>query len=115
MTEPAPEQQDVPGRYTVAQYFDLVRQGVLQPDDRVELLEGVKSRMYAAAGIPEYWIVSRRDDAVEVFRDPDSGSAIYRSRRLVLRDESLELVALEGVHVAAADMLPPPAPNDARA
>lgn len=28
-------------RYTVAAYFDLVKQGVLDEDDRVELLEGV--------------------------------------------------------------------------
>src|SRR5262245_11638743 len=28
-------------RYSVEQYFDLVTQGVLQPDDRVELLEGI--------------------------------------------------------------------------
>lgn len=29
------------GRYTVADYFDLVRRGILAEDDRVELLDGV--------------------------------------------------------------------------
>ena len=28
-------------RYTKDQYFELVKKGVLRPDDRVELLEGV--------------------------------------------------------------------------
>jgi len=31
----------VESRYTVERYFDLVEQGVLRPEDRVELLEGV--------------------------------------------------------------------------
>ena len=200
MTEPAPETQDASGRYTVAQYFDLVRQGVLQPDDRVELLEGVivvmspkspwhdtavngalqallraigtraavrcqstflleprsapepdiavvpgaigdyvaahpttallvvecadtslpqdrlsKSRIYAAAGIAEYWIVSRRDDAVEIFRDPDAMDAVYRTRRFARRGERIALVAIPEVHVAVAELLPPSPPHDRRA
>jgi len=200
MTEPAPETWDASGRYTVAQYFDLVRQGVLQPDDRVELLEGVivvmspknpwhdtavncalqallraignraavrcqstlllppgsapepdiavvpgtmgdyvaahpstallvvecadtslpqdrlsKSRMYAAAGIAEFWIVSRRDDAVEIFRDPDSANAVYRSRRFAGRGEQVALIALPAVDVQVAELLPPSVPRDWRA
>lgn len=190
MDAPAPMPRDVPGRYSVAQYFDLVDQGVLQPDDRVELLEGVvvvmspknpwhdtavhmvfealrrvagdraavrcqstlllessapepdvavvpgtiadyverhpsaallvvecadaslpqdrlsKSRMYAAAGIAEYWIVSRRDDAIEVFRDPDAAAAVYRSRRVALRGERVMPVAF-AADVAVDDLLPP--------
>jgi Uma2 family endonuclease len=30
-----------PARYTAARYFELANEGVLQPEDRVELLEGV--------------------------------------------------------------------------
>lgn len=42
MDVPAPEMQgDLAGRYTVERYFRLVTDGVLEPDDRVELLEGV--------------------------------------------------------------------------
>lgn len=191
MDAPAPVTRDDSGRYSVAQYIDLVRQGVLQPDDRVELLEGVivvmspknpwhdtavhlvfdalrrltgdraavrcqaalvlsgsvpepdvavvpgtiadyvdrhpsaallvvecsdssllqdrlsKSRMYAAAGIAEYWIVSRRDDAVEVFRDPDVATAVYRTRRLAGRGERIMPVAC-AEEVAVDDLLPPP-------
>ncbi|HXJ35521.1 MAG TPA: Uma2 family endonuclease [Candidatus Eisenbacteria bacterium] len=194
MAAPAPAEQGTPGRYTVAQYADLVRQGVLGPDDRVELLDGVivavapqnpwhaavldqvknvlasvvgdratvrvqsplalgprsmpepdvavvagrsldfvvahptsallvaecadasvqqdrltKAAIYAAAGIPEYWIVSRRDDAVEVFRDPDPAAATYRTRRLARRGERLAPVAITGAGVAVDDLLPAPA------
>jgi Uma2 family endonuclease len=65
-----------------------------------------KSAIYAAAGIPEYWIVNLRDDRVEVMRAPDPAARAYASVRLVGRGERLELVALPGVAVAADDLLP---------
>ena len=41
MALPAPADPAAPGRYTVERYLRLVGQGVLAPEDRVELLEGV--------------------------------------------------------------------------
>jgi Uma2 family endonuclease len=41
MTEPAPAAPGLPARPTVEQCFALVDQGVLEGNDRVELLEGV--------------------------------------------------------------------------
>ena len=41
MTEPAPAAPENPAKYTVEQYFALVDRGILEPDDKVELLEGV--------------------------------------------------------------------------
>jgi len=41
MTEPAPAAPGLPARLTVEQYFALVDQGVLEENDKVELLEGV--------------------------------------------------------------------------
>src|SRR5262245_19953782 len=166
MTHPAPS-HPVPSRYTVERYFALVDEGVLEPDDRVELLEGVivamspgnpphdgvvsvvarvlgkavgdraaircqvtlvlgrhsapepdvavvagrerdymtahpttallvvevadsslaqdrltKAAMYAAAGIPEYWIVNLRDDCVEVLRAPAREQRRYGDRHI---------------------------------
>ena len=179
------------GRYTADEYFGLVDRGVLDPDDKVELLEGVivtvaaqnpphasavalvnevirgavqsravvrvqvplvlgqqsvpepdvavvpgklsdyyrqhpttallvvevadrslpqdrltKTRTYAAAGIPEYWIVNLRDGCVEVCRDPDVSTAVYRSRRVAGRGETLSLVAFPDAAVAVSDVLP---------
>ena len=36
-----------------------------------------KKRVYAEAGIPEYWVVNLRDMTVLVFRDPDAGTYRY--------------------------------------
>ncbi|MEO8604522.1 MAG: Uma2 family endonuclease [bacterium] len=66
-----------------------------------------KSRIYAGARIPEYWIVNLRGDCVEVFRAPDAAQRIYTTRAVVRRGERLTLVALPGAAVAVDDLLPP--------
>jgi Uma2 family endonuclease len=66
-----------------------------------------KSRIYAGAGVPEYWIVNLRDGRVEVFREPDAGRRVYGARASAHRGERVELVALPGAVVAVDDLLPP--------
>ncbi len=74
------------------------------PQDRL-----TKARIYAAASVPEYWIVNLRDACVEVLRAPDARRRAYRERRLAYRDDHLEIAALPGATVAVADIVPPPA------
>lgn len=197
MTEPAPAASESPARYTVEQYFALVDQGVLEPDDKVELLEGVvvamapenlwhangvrlvaraltaalgdrvyvdqqhcfvagalsvpepdvtvlpgrledyfdhhpsvahlvvevadsslvqdrltKAGIYAAAGIPEYWIVARRGDHVQVSSAPKPAERRYAAIRLARRGERITLAALPDVTVAVDDLLPPASHDD---
>ena len=191
MAYPAPTEPASPGRYSVEQYFALVDQGVLSPDDRVELLEGVvvamsprdpghdaavnrtlyalvravgeratvrcqsslilqphsvpepdvvvvpgsistydkahptaallavevadsslaqdritKAALYAAAGVPEYWIINLRDDRVEALRAPTPEAGRYGDMRLAGRGDTIELVSLPGAVVAVNDLLP---------
>jgi Uma2 family endonuclease len=178
--------------YSVDAYFDLVRQGVLDEDDRVELLDGVivaeppmdpphatgitmvaealrsavgaraliriqspfiaglhsapepdvavvsggpadyldhhpssallvvevsqsslkqdrlsKSRIYAGAQVPEYWIVNLRDDCVEVSRAPDSLGRVCGECTVVRHGARLVVPGLAGMSVAVDDLLPP--------
>jgi len=65
-----------------------------------------KAPVYAAAGIPEYWIVNLRDDVVEVSRAPERGARRYTETRVARRGERLELVALPGTSLAVDDLLP---------
>ena len=194
MPEPAPTAPGLPARCSVDEFFGLVDRGLLHPDDRVELLEGVvvamasenpwhasgvrlvsraltlavgdrafvdrqhcvilgeasvphpdvqvlpgrlsdyftqhpktavlvvevadstlvqdrltKAGIYAAAGIPEYWIVSRRDDLVIVSTQPAVTERRYAVARLFKRGESITLSALPDVTVAVDDLLPPAA------
>jgi Uma2 family endonuclease len=186
----------IPERFTAERYFALVDEGVLAPDDPVELLEGVivsmppknpphavatglvgdalraalgtraavreqnplvasrlsvpepdiavvagahgdymhahpttalllvevadsslgqdrltKAGIYAAAGIPEYWIVNLRDECVEIMRDPDTEARFFRSRRVAGRGEEIFLVAVPDAHVAVDDLLPAASPD----
>src|SRR5262245_20077077 len=191
MMHPAPTEPAPTGRYTVEQFFALADAGVLSPDDRVELLEGVvvsmspknpghdaavnrtlyalvravgeratvryqsslvirphsvpepdvavvpgsistydtahpteallavevadsslaqdritKAALYAAAGVPEYWIINLRDDRSEVLRRPDPEARCYRDARLAVRGETIALAALPDAVVAVNDLLP---------
>ncbi len=191
MADPAPADPAVPAHWTTGQYLCLVDEGVLAPDDKVELLEGIivavspsnvghdgalglvsaalfravgeravvrvqlslvagphslpepdvavvpggardyertrptsallvvevsdtslkqdrltKSAIYAAAGIPEYWIVNLPDGCVEVRRQPDATGRRYASVAVARRGETIELTALPGVRAAVDDLLP---------
>lgn len=65
-----------------------------------------KTRIYAAAGIPEVWILNLRDDCVEVFRDPDPTKRAYRWTRVAQRNDRLDLISFSGAIIAVDDLLP---------
>jgi len=65
-----------------------------------------KAPVYAAAGIPEYWIVNLRDDVVEVSRAPEREARRYTETRVARHGERLELVSLPETSVAVDDLLP---------
>jgi Uma2 family endonuclease len=65
-----------------------------------------KTGLYAAAGVPEYWIVNLRDEQVEVHRAPDAGTARYAEQRVLGRGDVVRSDALPGAAVAVDDLLP---------
>jgi len=71
------------------------------PQDRLS-----KSRIYAQAAIPEYWIVNLRDSVLEVMRDPDPVAALYRDLRILRAGDRIDLAALPGASIDVADLLP---------
>src|SRR2546422_10913047 len=66
----------VPERYTADGYFALVDEGVLQPDDAVELLEGVIVAM-APEGVRHAAAISRVGEAI---RDAVAKRAVVREQ-----------------------------------
>lgn len=78
------------------------------PHDRLS-----KSRIYAGAGIPEYWILNLPGDCLETYREPDAARRLYARRRTWQRGERLSLVAFPDVTIAVDELLPwPPRPHD---
>ena len=61
-----------------------------------------KKRLYAEAGIPEYWVVNLRDMTVLVFRDPGAGT--YRSEQ-TLDGGVIQPLALPDVAVSVDRLL----------
>lgn len=68
-------------------------------DDR-----GAKQRLYARAGIAEYWIVNLRDSVLEVYVQPE-GDGYARSDRLS-REGVVVPLAAPSARIAVGDLLP---------
>jgi Uma2 family endonuclease len=69
------------------------------PKDR-----GVKARLYAEAGIADYWIVNIPERTIEVYRDPHAGS--YRSRVVLRPGDEARPLAFPDVALAVARLFP---------
>ncbi|HEY3355853.1 MAG TPA: Uma2 family endonuclease [Polyangia bacterium] len=68
-------------------------------------LDRLKARLYAAAGVPEYWIVNLRERVVEVHREPRDTAYATVTRRD--DREILTLLEFADVTVPVADLVPP--------
>ena len=73
------------------------------PSDRIS-----KSRIYAAAGVPQYLIVNVPGGCIEVFEEPVPATARYRRTRVATRGDAVALVELPGAVLHVDDVLPPP-------
>ncbi len=61
-----------------------------------------KLRLYARAGIPEYWIVSVEGEWIDVYRSPEGDG--YRERRRAASGEIVAPTAFPDVDVAVTDV-----------
>ena len=81
-------------------------------DSSLEFDRQTKLRSYAAAGIPEYWIVNLRAREVEVHRGPRaaaaSAEADYDSQKVIPGSDKVSLVLDGQMHgeIALASVLP---------
>jgi Uma2 family endonuclease len=107
ITEPQPDLAIVPHR------DDYYRTAHPKPADILCLIEvsdtslafdrGRKARLYAAAGVPEYWILNLRDDVLEVRRDPRPEG--YGAVRLLRRGERVACAAFPDLSLEVAEIL----------
>jgi Uma2 family endonuclease len=67
-----------------------------------------KASLYAAAGIPSYWILNLVDGVLEVHETPDSGTRAYGKRRVLGGDATVDVVLPGGpaIAVRVANLLP---------
>lgn len=91
-----------PGPKDVAVVFEV-------SDTTLARDRGIKKRVYAKAGIAEYWIVNLKDECVEVYSSPVAGrEPSYRSSKTYGKKESVPVV-LDGKElgrVSVKEILP---------
>ena len=63
----------------------------------------IKAPLYAAAGIPEYWVVNLRERVLEVYRAPN-GEA-YRELRCHGTEESVAPLAFPDLEISVRDLI----------
>lgn len=63
-----------------------------------------KAPLYAAAGIPEYWVVNLRDRCVEVYRRPIPAERRYDESRIARLGDALDAVALPAAGITVAEI-----------
>ena len=92
-----------PGPADIAFIIEIAESSLLQ--DRRN-----KARIYAAAGIPIYWILNLAVSLVEVYTDPTgpSGAPAYRAHRDFRADEEIAIQIEEHLigTIPVADLLP---------
>lgn len=64
-----------------------------------------KGPLYAASGVPEYWIVNLVDMLIEVYTDPSDDSYLKQARQY--RGDQLHLPSFDDVAINVSDILPP--------
>ena len=104
--EPEPDVMVLPG--VSDDYLDAPR-----PSDILLLVEisdttlrydrGTKAAMYAAEGIPEYWLVNLNGRTLEVHRQPESGR--YASVEMYAEVETVAPLSAPNAPVRVADLL----------
>jgi Uma2 family endonuclease len=80
-------------------------------DSSLRLDRRLKSRLYARAGLPEYWIVNIVDHVLEVYREPQREADTregwaYRSVDLLRSPATVTPLGSPHARVAVADLLP---------
>jgi Uma2 family endonuclease len=111
-SEPEPDLAVVSGRPSkyVKEHPRTALLVVEVADTTLSLDHGRKARVYASAGIQEYWIVNLADRSLEVYRDPVASSpgqpASYRSAQKLGPSARIAPLSASAAMIAVTDLLP---------
>ncbi|HEU5407786.1 MAG TPA: Uma2 family endonuclease [Nitrospira sp.] len=110
-SEPEPDLAVVPGspRDYVHDHPRTALLVVEVADSTIAKDRTYKTKIYARAGIQEYWIVNLAEHCLEVYRDPVAApgpASLYRSSQKLTPSDSIAPLAATTATVAVADLLP---------
>ena len=75
-------------------------------DSSLRFDTGEKLAWYAAAGVPEYWVLDVNGRQLLVYRDPDPAGRTYRTQLTFAEAESVSPLAAPTASLRVADLLP---------
>lgn len=94
----------------------VVRLIIEVADTSLRTDRGLKAKIYAAGGIPDYWILNLNSRTLEVYRDPglipgDPDQIAYKTIRILTEAESIAPIATSHAMIRVSDLLPPEQPR----
>ena len=110
--ESVPEPDVAVAEYPIERYSSHPTMALLvvEVSDSSLRLDREKAELYAAAGIPEYWIVNLVDRRLEAYRDPSPGTgdipASYRPPLILSASDVVAPLVRPEAKIAVAQLLP---------
>jgi Uma2 family endonuclease len=77
-------------------------------DSTLAIDRNKKARIYAEAGIADYWIVNLRERCLEVRREPSPGNASYKHLITLTAGDVIAPLFAPETEISVASLLPPP-------
>lgn len=75
-------------------------------DSSLSFDRGRKMRIYAAAGVPEYWLINLPDNALEVYRRPGPHPRGYALVTTFRRGDRVAFLAFPDLEIAVEELVP---------
>lgn len=72
-------------------------------DSTVEYDREIKKKLYAEAGIQEFWLVDLKNDTIEVYTQPKNGN--YYSARILEAEETIKSTTIENLTLPINEIL----------
>jgi Uma2 family endonuclease len=105
-SEPEPDVAIVVGRpQDYIQQHPHVAELVVEVSESTLLFDRAKkARLYASAGIREFWLINLQDNQIEVFREPN-GNAGYGERLVLKRGEVVSPIGARDAKLSVDELL----------
>jgi Uma2 family endonuclease len=103
LSEPEPDLAIVPREYYDTAHPDKAYLIIEVAESSLSIDRGVKLRLYARCGVPEYWIVNVPEKKIEVYTEP--GTETYGKVERYERGQSVRLTHFPDIEVRVSDVM----------
>jgi Uma2 family endonuclease len=103
LSEPEPDIAVVPAGDYRGSHPDRALLVIEVADTSLDKDRGIKTALYATAGIPEFWLVNLPERVIELHRDPSAGR--YNTVERVSGDTAIAPAALPSLCITARDLI----------